>query len=190
MRPALLLLLFLCVGADGNPPALRFPLASAGGQGGVFWIANEGQWPGNFQFKCEVGNTTYYVTPKGMTIDIHEYSLLASNDTRSSLPARHSAVAPSSLGKNPQDHPDPFNPVVILNEVKYPSERPASIRGHVIQIHYASGLPPFTGERKGGLSAGASPSAGVPAPPQSDIPPRFSGGQGGVKNSPTIPTTS
>jgi hypothetical protein len=133
----------------------------------VFWIANEGQWPGDFQFKCEIGNSTYYVTPKGMTIDLREVSEI---------------VAPSSLGKNPQDHPDPCNPVVILNEVKDPSERPASIRGHVIQIHYASGLPPFTGERKGGLSAGASPSAGVPAPPQSDIPPRFSGGaRGGEK---------
>jgi hypothetical protein len=85
-----------------------------------------------------------------MTVDIREVSEI---------------VAPSSLGKNPQDYPDSFNPVVILNEVKDPSEKTPTLRSHVIQIHY------------------------------SDIPPRFSGGAGGVKSqamvcSPTIPTTS
>ena len=90
-----------------SPPSPRGGTKGGLSSGSPYWIANEGQWPGDFQFKCEVGNTGYYVTPQGMTIDIKEYSPLTSNNTRSCLPARHPVVAPSSLGKNPPDDPGP-----------------------------------------------------------------------------------
>ncbi|MBL0060902.1 MAG: hypothetical protein IPP40_05280 [bacterium] len=99
----LLTLLFL------NSPLL------AGGQGGVsaatpYWIANEGQWEGDFQFKCEVGSTVYYVTPKGMTVDFREFTKYVGADGN-----------PPASSKF-----DPFER----------KRDPVTVRGHVVQIHY------------------------------------------------------
>ncbi len=43
-----------------------------------YFIANEGQWEGDFQFKCEVGSTIYYITPHGMTVDFRSPSFPSS----------------------------------------------------------------------------------------------------------------
>jgi hypothetical protein len=80
-----------------------------------------------------------------MTIDIKEYSPQATNTTRSSLPARHSVVAPSSLGKNPQDI---YNRRAGLSSAQ--PGRNVTIRGHVIQIHYSDIPPRFSGGARGG----------------------------------------
>jgi len=52
--------------SSASPPKTGIP-------SGSYWIENTGQWGSDFQFKCEVGNAVYYVTPKGMTIDLREY---------------------------------------------------------------------------------------------------------------------
>ncbi len=95
----------------------------------MFWIANEGQWQGDFQFKCEVGSTIYYVTPQGMTIDLRSY-----------VGADGNPPAPGNF--------DPFAERGFSEAV--PRRKP-QVRGHVIQIHYWS--PPASGGIKGGLPA-------------------------------------
>jgi len=90
---------------------LHSPLL-AGGLGGVsasapYFIANEGQWPGDFQFKCEVGSTIYYVTPRGMTVDVRQIVGAA-------------GVPPAS------GNFDPFER----------NHDPVTVKGHVLQTHY------------------------------------------------------
>jgi len=78
----------------------------------TYFIANEGQWEGDFQFKCEVGSTVYYVTPKGMTVDFREFR-------KYSKPR------------------DPRNPLDMLD--KQDERDSVTVRGHVVQIHYVDG---------------------------------------------------
>ncbi len=100
----------LAVGAAGVPPAPSAP----------YFVANEGQWPGNFQFKCEVGSTIYYVTPKGMTIDFRSYVGADGN--------------PPALSR--------FDNLAERGFVGAAGVPPAvprrnlEIKGHVLQIHY------------------------------------------------------
>jgi len=75
-----------------------------------YWVANEGQWEGDFQYKCEVGSTIYYVTPQGMTVDFRDV-------TKQINPV--SATKPWDWDHEPQ---------------------PVSVRGHVVQIHYGEAL--------------------------------------------------
>ncbi len=95
-----LLLFPLAVGAAGVPPASSAP----------YWIANEGQWEGDFQFKCEVGSTVYYVTPTGMTVDFREFTKYVGADGN-----------PPASSK--------FDPLERKRD-------PVTVRGHVVQIHY------------------------------------------------------
>ncbi len=89
--------------------------ASADATGGSgYWIANEGQWEGDFQFKCEVGSTIYYVTPKGMTVDFREFTC---------IPPQSSGGARG--GRIPSDH-DPLDR----------AQDSVTVRGHVLQVHY------------------------------------------------------
>ena len=93
---------------------LHSPLL-AWGQGGdsasaPYFVANEGQWEGDFQFKCEVGSTVYFVTPNGMTVDFREFTKYVG-----------AAGVPPVLGRF-----DPFER----------KRDPVTVRGHVVQIHY------------------------------------------------------
>ena len=110
---ALLLCFPLAVGAAGVPPA----------SGNTYWIANEGQWEGDFQFKCEVGSTVYYVTPKGMTVDFREFK------------------------RYPKPR-DPRDPLDMMD--RHEDHDSVTVRGHVVQIHY-SGLPQNPSADLGGL---------------------------------------
>ncbi len=75
----------------------------------TYFIANEGQWEGDFQFKCEVRSTVYYVTPKGMTVDFREFRKYP----------------------KPRDQRDPMD--------MFERERDSvTVRGHVVQIQYVS----------------------------------------------------
>jgi hypothetical protein len=40
----------------------------------VFFVANEGQWPGDFAFRYEGGGGAWFVTRTGLTIDLKQYS--------------------------------------------------------------------------------------------------------------------
>ncbi len=136
-------------GCPQFPPArgyFRFPparggvrgvskLAAAPAAGAPYFVANEGQWQVDFQFKCEVGSTTYYVTPQGMTIDLRSFVGADGNP-----PA--------------QGNFDPFAErgfsEVLEKHAAVPRRNP-QVRGHVIQIHYWS--PPASGGIKGGRPA-------------------------------------
>jgi hypothetical protein len=74
-----------------------------------YWIANAGQWEGDFQFKCEVGNAVYYVTPKGMTVDFRQYHRYPQ-------------------ARSQRDPMDRFD----RDDERYS----VTVIGHVVQIHY------------------------------------------------------
>ncbi|NUO19453.1 T9SS type A sorting domain-containing protein [bacterium] len=115
---------FLFLGILSNNKISAAPI-TVNAPNSTYFIANEGQWEGDFQFKCEVGSTVYYVTPKGMTVDFREF--------RRYPKARNS--------RDPLAHLE-----------RHEERDSVTVRGHVVQIHY-SGLPPFTGERQGSLGA-------------------------------------
>jgi len=74
-----------------------------------YFVANEGQWEGDFQFKCEVGSVVYYVTPEGMTVDFREF----------------------------KRYPKPRDPRDPLDVLERHEERDSvTVSGHVVQIHY------------------------------------------------------
>ncbi|MCB1060729.1 MAG: SBBP repeat-containing protein [Calditrichaeota bacterium] len=97
MRWAIFILIFVST----------FAAVAAGG--GSYWIANQGQWEGDFQFKCEVGSAVYYVTPKGMTVDFREF----------------------------HRYPRAWNQHDPLDGLDRDGERDSvTVSGHVVQIHY------------------------------------------------------
>jgi hypothetical protein len=59
MKSLVFTLLFVSASALALPPS-------------TFFVANEGQWDGAFSFRCDLGPSTYFVTPTGMTIDLKE----------------------------------------------------------------------------------------------------------------------
>ncbi len=76
---------------------------------GSYWIENTGQWEGDFQYKCEVGNDAYYVTPKGMTVDFREF----------------------------HRYPKARDSRDLMDRFDQDSERDSvTVSGHVVQIHY------------------------------------------------------
>ncbi|NUO19659.1 T9SS type A sorting domain-containing protein [bacterium] len=77
----------------------------------MFWIENEGQWDGDFSFKCEVGSTVYYVTPQGMTVDFREFKKYP----------------------KPRGQRDPLD---MLE--RHEDQDSVTVRGHVVQIHFNS----------------------------------------------------
>ncbi|MCC6476546.1 T9SS type A sorting domain-containing protein [bacterium] len=110
--------------------ALAFPCSARGNGKRVslsgnspYWIANVGQWEGDFSFKCEVGSAVYYVTPKGMTVDFREFT-------------RHRKQTPS---------PNPFP----VNGEGEPDRDSVTVRGHVVQIHYVDTPPIPPAEARG-----------------------------------------
>ncbi|MBL0062761.1 MAG: hypothetical protein IPP40_15085, partial [bacterium] len=126
--PLLLLILLL------NSPLL------AGGLGGVsanapYFIANEGQWPGDFQFKCEVGSTIYYVTPQGMTVDFRQ---IVGADGNPPAPSGFDNLAERGFSE-------------VLGKHAAVPRRNLSVKGHVLQIHFVSPLALAGGQ--GGVTA-------------------------------------
>jgi|GEM_PF-1496407 len=96
--------------------------ASADATGGSgYWIANVGQWEGDFQFKCEVGSTIYYVTPQGMTVDFRSYVGADGNP-------------PAASGF---DNLAEWGFSEVLEKHAAVPRRNLEIKGHVIQIHYS-----------------------------------------------------
>jgi hypothetical protein len=39
----------------------------------VFFVANEGQWPGDFAYRYEGGGGAWFITRSGLTIDLKQY---------------------------------------------------------------------------------------------------------------------
>ncbi len=95
------------------------------GPNSTYFVANEGQWEGDFQFKCEVGSTVYYVTPKGMTVDFREF----------------------------RKYPKPLDQRDPMATFDRDSEQDSvTVRGHVVQILYVDGNTKSTSIGEGKLS--------------------------------------
>ncbi|MBU1637085.1 hypothetical protein KKC97_05400, partial [bacterium] len=41
----------------------------------AFFVANEGQWPGEFAFRYDGGGCSWFVTKDGLTIDLKRYEV-------------------------------------------------------------------------------------------------------------------
>ncbi|MBK6912127.1 MAG: hypothetical protein IPH10_14560 [bacterium] len=91
----------------------------------TYFIANEGQWEGDFQFKCEVGSAVYYVTPKGLTVDFREFK-------RYPMPR------------------DPGNPLDMMD--RHEDRDSVTVRGHVVQIQYSGANRSLTSMGEGKLA--------------------------------------
>ncbi|MBK6911315.1 MAG: T9SS type A sorting domain-containing protein [bacterium] len=91
----------------------------------TYFIANEGQWEGDFSFKCEVGSAVYYVTPKGLTVDFREFK------------------------RYPRPR-DPGNPMDMMD--RHEDRDSLTVRGHVVQIHYNGANKNLTSMGEGKLA--------------------------------------
>jgi len=100
---------------------LGFAASADATGGGGYWIANVGQWEGDFQFKCEVGSTIYYVTPYGLTIDFRSY---VGADGNPPAPSGFDNFAERGFSE-------------VLEKHAAVPRRNLEIKGHVIQIHYS-----------------------------------------------------
>ncbi len=103
---ALWLLLFLAIDS-AQPNALPAQ---------VYFVANEGQWEGDFLFKLSAGNATYFITETGMTIDLRESTPL---HPPTGSGGRYDEAFPHNLWGNGK------------GEVK-----PVAVRGHVLKMKF------------------------------------------------------
>ncbi len=105
------------------PPAIAAP---------PYFVANEGQSDAPFLFKTSIGNTTYYVTSSGLTIDIREYDTAG---CRGGLSLRNPPIPPPITST-------PVGADCIA--------RPEPVRGHVLKMNFVNGnaSPEIVGEEK------------------------------------------
>jgi len=45
----------------------------------VFFVANEGQWPGEFAYRYDGGGGSWFITKTGLTIDLKQYEVSPQN---------------------------------------------------------------------------------------------------------------
>ena len=109
----------------------------------VFFVENEGQWPGEFSFKYNGGGGTWFVTNDGLTIDLKQYEHVGAPHAAPALgfpPLRGGTEGGSLFDREPQ---------------------PTRVKGHVLKANLVRNDPfraPGDG-RLGGTSAVGAPHA-------------------------------
>ena len=121
---------------------------------GVFFVANEGQWDGDFSFRCDLGNAAYFVTTSGLTIDLREHNSPHYPPTKwgedSDFPPFHGGKSKGELSSEAGVSVPPVEERDLDHRVIGQTRPESVVKGHVLRLTFlnANPHPEIIGEEK------------------------------------------